>query len=247
MNFTLFKRRKDNSGAINTASPEIRERTMDPHIIAREEYFTWLGSLSVERGKWRSIALVLLALCIFLIISTIYMAYFQVKLVPYIVQVDKMGYAIAVEAAPKTTPFETKVIISRLGGFIRDMRTIILDHNAQRRLITGIYTMIPSGSSSYMKINDYFRQNNPLQAAAKGQTQEVEIRSILHLDGNTWAVDWIEKLFEKGVLVRTQAWQGFISIALNPTRTLDNIIENPLGIYILDFNFSPNLNQDLKK
>jgi type IV secretion system protein VirB5 len=171
---------------------------------------------------------------------------FTVKVIPYIVQVDKHGYEIAITQAPQVTPFEQKVVISRLGRFIIDMRTIIMDTTAQRRIITGLYTMIPSGQASYMKLNEYYRQNNPLEAASKSQTQEVEIKSILFLEGNTWQVEWTEKRYEKGLLTGEKAWKGFITIALNPTRDLQNIIETPLGVYVLDFNFSPNFNQDLK-
>jgi type IV secretion system protein VirB5 len=234
--------------AFDSGAPELPEKygERDPYILAREEYYDRYGRTTKDLARWRTAAFVMTFLVFASVAASIFMA-FSVKVIPYIVQVDKHGYEIAITQAPQTTPFEQKVIISRLGRFILDMRTIIMDTTAQRRLITGLYTMIPSGQTSYMKLNEYFRQNNPLEAAGKGQTQEVEIRSILHLDGNTWQIEWTEKRYEKGIMTREQAWRGFVTIALNPTRDLQNIIDNPLGVYVLDFNFSPNLNQDLKR
>jgi type IV secretion system protein VirB5 len=247
----MFEKQINNgaaAGVIDTASPEPREifGENDPYIAAREEYYDRYGRITKDMARWRLVAFLMTLLVFVSVSASVYMA-FTVKVIPYIVQVDKHGYEIAIAQAPQTTPFEEKVVISRLGRFIIDMRTIIMDTIAQRRLITGLYTMIPSGQPSYMKLNDYFRQNNPLEASMKNLTQEVEIRSILHLDGGTWQTEWTEKRYEKGVLTGERAWRGFIVIALNPTRDLQNIIDNPLGIYVLDFNFSPNLNQDLGK
>jgi type IV secretion system protein VirB5 len=231
---------------INVTSPEPHEsHEKDPYIAAREEYYDRYGRITKDLARWRAIAFLMTLLVFISVGASVYMAG-TVKVIPYIVQVDKHGYEIAIQQAPQTTPFEQKVIISRRGRFVMDMRTIIMDTTAQRRIISGLYTMIPSGQPSYMKLNEYFQQNNPLEAAGKQQTQEVEIRSILFLEGNTWQIEWTEKRYEKGVLTGEKAWRGFISIAVNPTRDLQNIIDNPLGIYVLDFNFSPNLNQDLR-
>jgi type IV secretion system protein VirB5 len=240
--FGRRKRARTADGAeIDAASPEPREEWGDPYIAAREEYFDRYGRITKDMARWRSIAFLMTLLVLGAVAASVYMA-FTVKVVPYIVQVDKHGYEIAITPAPRTTPLDQRVIISRIGRFVTDMRTIILDMNAQRRVISGLYSLIPSGQPSYAKLNDYFRQNNPLEAIAKNQTQEVEIRSILFLDGNTWQVEWTEKRHEKGVLAGEKAWRGFIVIALNPARSLQNIVDNPLGVYVLDFNFSQNLN-----
>ena len=224
---------------ISMTSPEVRETFNDPYIAAREEYYDRYGRLTKDLARWRLISFFMLLLVLVCIGATVYMA-FTVKVIPYIIQVDKHGYEIAIQPAPRASQTDDRVIISRLARFIIDMRTIIADPAAQRRIITSLYTMIPSGQSSYMKINDYFRNNNPLELASKGQTQEVEIRSILHLEGNTWQTEWIEKRYERGTMTDEKTWRGFITVAFSPQVDLKNVIDNPLGIYVLDFNFAPN-------
>ena len=51
----------------------------------------------------------------------------QNKVVPYIVQVDKHGYAVAIKSAQEGAIADTRVIVAALGGFFVNFKTVITD------------------------------------------------------------------------------------------------------------------------
>ena len=79
-----------------TRSPE------NPYIAARQEWTERYGSYIRAATAWRIVGITSLGLAL---ISTSYALYqsTQVKLVPYIVEVDKLGSAVNASRSPRAT------------------------------------------------------------------------------------------------------------------------------------------------
>ena len=167
----------------------------------------------------------------------------QNKVVPYVVQIDKQGYTVAIRAAEETSNTDTRVIIAALGRFITNFKTAVLDPYAQRYLLDQAYNYIGSGSQAESVINHFYSENNPFEA--KDYTRSVEIHSILPIAGSeSWQILWVENIIRGGEIQSSTEWRAILSITVSPVRELPDVLKNPLGIYITEFNMAQDIIQD---
>ena len=57
----------------------------------------------------------------------------------------------------------------------------------------------------------------------------------------TYQIDWLEKTYDKkGILLYIKEFRALVTVFLSPidVESVDQLIENPLGIYIRDYNIS---------
>ena len=104
------------------------------HLSARKEYGDRYGSAVKDAAHWRQISLFMLLLCLPFGATMMWLAS-QNKVVPYIVQVDKHGYAVAIKSAREGSIADTRVVIAALGGFFVNFKTVITDMFSQRRMV----------------------------------------------------------------------------------------------------------------
>ena len=121
----------------------------------------------------------------------------QNKVIPYIVQVDKHGYAVAIKSAQEGSMADTRVIVAALGGFFVNFKTVITDVASQRRMVNDVYAYLAKNSSAEASVSQYYKEHNPFVATQdkREYTVQVEIRSIVRSGGNdkSWQVLWTEE------------------------------------------------------
>jgi type IV secretion system protein VirB5 len=165
----------------------------------------------------------------------------QNKVIPYIVQVDNQGFTVAIRPAEAASAPDQRVVIATLGRFIMDLRTVVMDSGAQRRLIDSVYAHTASGSAAETTVSIFFRENNPFDMGRLARN--VQIRTVMPHEAGTnrgmaWLVLWTENVTDSGTVVNSTNWRAIIQIAISPMRELEEVLRNPLGIYVTDLNMA---------
>ncbi|MBQ4469330.1 MAG: conjugal transfer protein TrbF [Synergistaceae bacterium] len=222
----------------------VKKQLDNPYISARAEYGDRYGAAANEAARWRQISFLMLMLCALFGFLMIWMAS-QNKVVPYVVQVDKQGYTVAIRPAEESSNADNRVIIAALGRFITNFKTAVLDPYAQRYLIDQVYNYIGSGSQAESVVNNFYRENNPF-AEGRDYTRSVEIHSILPIGGgnNSWQILWLENMVRNGEIQGSTEWRAIMSIKISPVRELSAVIKNPVGIYVTELNMAQDIIQD---
>ena len=222
---------------------EIKEQE-NPYLSARKEYGDRYGSSVKDAARWRQISFFLIMLCVAFGALMMWMAS-QNKVIPYIVQVDKQGYAVAIKSSEQGAVADTRVIVATLGGFFVNFKTVITDVSSQKRMVNDVYSYLAKGSAAESFVSHYYQEHNPFVATQdKKNTVQVEIRSIVRSGSNdkSWQVLWSEEKLEQGTIIERTDWRAIVSIAVSPVRELEEVIKNPLGIFITDINMAQDLN-----
>jgi Type IV secretory pathway, TrbF components len=215
-----------------------------PYLNARRTWNSHVGSLIASRTLWQATALISLLVALAAVGGVVYIGN-QSKFVPYVVEVNKLGEAMAVAPASQAAKVDQRVIRSSVAEFITNARVVSPDVAMQRRAIFKVYALMPSGSPSTRKMTAHLNGNpetNPFKRAEK-LTVNVEITSAIPQTAVTWQVDWVEtQRTRKGEVIgkpyRMRALLNVDARGLPPDTDEEQLRLNPLGIYITDFSWS---------
>ena len=217
----------------------------NPYLSARKEYGDRYGSSVKDAARWRQISFFTLMLSVAFGGMMMWMSS-QNKVIPYIVQVDKQGYAVAIKSSEQGAVADTRVIVATLGGFFVNFKTVITDMSSQKRMVNDVYSYLAKGSAAETFVSHYYQEHNPFVATQdrNRNTIQVEIRSIVRSGSNdkSWQVLWSEEKLEQGTIIERTDWRAIVSIAVSPVRELSEVLQNPLGIFITDINMAQDLN-----
>ena len=203
-----------------------------------KEYDRIIGLQNKENRTWRIIAVASLS---FLFLSLLLLLY-AIKLpktIPMVITVSEYGEAKYVGNVSKMSYSNMKVpdiaIQYQIKRFVTNMNTITSDAQVMRQNIRDCYNML-SGDAG-LKLSNILKNDNPFDKFGDIK-QSILLESILQLSPQSYQVDYIQsKITMTGVVTDRTRYRGIISIALlEPPE--DKKIENPLGIYISDFDFT---------
>jgi type IV secretion system protein TrbF len=215
-------------------------RVDNPYIEARREWNERYGDYISQARNWRYIAFLCALIAFAAVIGVGYIGA-QNKIVPYVVQVDKFGAAIAVGPGDKATALDSRVVKSFLGRFVQDWRSVTVDRVAQKDAVTRLYSMLSINTPAHKKANEYFEENNPFVRLQTG-TVSVELSGILPISDKSWQVEWAETYRDlRGEVTNKLRFKASFFVGITPPTDERQIIVNPLGIYITDLNFAQQL------
>lgn len=168
----------------------------------------------------------------------------QHKTVPYVVQVDKHGYTIAISRAEEAKGPSDRILISWIGQYIQNHRNVVTDPRSQKALLDWVYASTPQGTSAYATINSWYKTHNPYERAQNRQTVAVQIESIMPMGDSkkTWQAKWEETAFSSGVQQIATRHTGIFTLDVAQNTDLKSVIANPLGIYITEIQTTQNYN-----
>lgn len=212
----------------------------NPYLDGRREWLERYGDYIQSRNAWRRVAIAALMVAFMGVGGALWLGS-QNRFVPYVIQVDKLGAAVAVGQATEAQSVEPKMIRAQLARWIAATRGVVVDAAAQRQMIKDAYAGVNSRSSAYGELNDFFRGNQPFsRAAVEGVT--VDIQSVLPISRDTWRVEWVEtRRGRDGRLLSTSTWQSTITVAIQAPSDEAGILKNPLGIYVNAFSWQRRL------
>jgi type IV secretion system protein VirB5 len=169
----------------------------------------------------------------------------QSKFIPYVVEVDKLGQAIAVAPANRAAIADQRVVHASVASFITDLRLVSPDVALQRRAVFRAYSMLSANDPATAKATDWLNgteDSSPFKRAVN-EMVSIEIQSVIPQTADTWQVVWIETTRDRQGVVKGQAFRmralvTVYTVPQTPQTTEEQVRNNPLGIYVRDFSWS---------
>ncbi len=188
-----------------------------------------------QKRNWQLAAFLCLLITLVCVFYVGYMGT-QNKLIPYIIEVDKLGNIQKVGMVQNTNLKNPNVVKSSLNTFVYSWRTVWGEPEIQRKFILDAYNYVKPQSPAFMQINDFYKNNNPFERGTKEKVH-VKIKSIVPQNINTWQVEWEEETKNLNQeKLSSVTWKGLFTIEQIEPTTEEEIRKNPLGIFIVDFN-----------
>lgn len=193
---------------------------------------------AAQKNIWQRVSIGLFVLNVILVAGLINVST-QAKIVPWIVEVDSIGRALAVAPAKTVGLTDDRIIKAHLVNFVEISRSIIGDPEAMRRNFSRVYELVTPEVRIFL--NEYYQKNNPMDLA-RTQSREIVVLSFLKESKKTYIVEWreitrdlsnkvIEEIRYKGLFIISQpANLDKKSITENPG--------NPFGIVITSISWS---------
>jgi type IV secretory pathway TrbF-like protein len=208
----------------------------NPYLSARREWNERYGDYIARARNWRWAAFAALAVSLVLAVGVVWQAA-QSKVVPYVVEVDKLGDAVAVARADRAAPADVRVIKAQLAAWIVDVRSVSSDPLAQKSALSRSYAMIAATATIFL--NDYYRQHSPF---GQNRTVAVSVDAVLPVSKQTYQLQWSEDVRDlQGRDLTTAHWLASITVAFDPPTDERGVLSDPLGLYITGISWTQRL------
>lgn len=210
-----------------------------PYQRAAQAWDDRIGSARVQARNWRLAFFGTLALSGALTAGIIWQGA-RGSIVPWVVEVDKLGEAQAV--APATADWQPSdpQIAFHLARFIEQVRSIPADAIVVRENWLRAYDFTTDKGA--LALNDYARANDPFALVGKVQVG-VDVTSVIRASKDSFRVAWIERRYQDGNLAETTRWSAIFTITIQTPKTPDALRKNPLGLFVNAINWSKELGQ----
>ena len=218
--------------------PSVRyARTPEPETPYQKAAQVWderIGSARAQARNWRLMAFGSLVLAGGFATALVWQST-RGTVVPWVVQIDKLGEAQAVATAIADYRPTDPQIAWHLAHFIEQVRSVPADPVIVRQNWLRAYDYTTDRGA--IALNDYARANDPFGKVGKSQVA-VEISSVIRASPDSFRVAWIERTYENGQLSGTERWTAILTMVIQQPRTADALRANPLGIYVNAINWS---------
>jgi len=217
-------------------------RTPEPETPYQKAAQAWderIGSARVQAYNWRLIAFGNLFLAGGLAVALVWQAA-RGTVVPWVVQVDKLGEAQAIAPAVADYKPTDPQIAWHLARFIENVRSIPSDPIIVRQDWLKAYDFVTDKGA--LALNDYARANDPF--AKIGQIQiAVDVSSVIRASEDSFRIAWTERRYENASLAATERWTAILTIVVQPPRDAERLRKNPLGLFVHAVNWSKELGE----
>ena len=222
---------KKNEGSFHSSTGE----TLTPYQRARQEWDTRIGTARVQAKNWRILALgsVLTSLLLIVILTLVLVSRREHI---YIAEVTKEGRVVNV--APLIVKYHPTEAQKKffIANFIELTRSIPLDPVLAKKNWLSAYDLVTSRGAE--TLNKYFKEGNPVLALGK-KTISINILGMEFISPTTLHVDWEEvSVNANGQEEYKKYYSGVFTIIIKQPSKEREIMRNPLGMYVADFNLS---------
>lgn len=216
----LFKRAAQRYG--RTPAPET------PFQRAGQLWDERIGSARVQARNWRLIAFGCLGLSSALSGGLMWQS-LQSRVVPYVVEVDRLGEAGAVTPAEASYQPTDPQIAWFLSRFVTNVRSVSLDPVLMKQDWLAAYDFATRRGAVFL--GDYERSADPFGHVGE-RTVSIQVTSVVRASDRSFQVKWLETAYERGAPAGTSHWTAILTVALVPPSTADTLRKNPLGLYV---------------
>lgn len=216
----------------------------NPYLTARRTWNDHTASIVFARNMWQLLGILSLMIALAGIGGIIYIGS-QSRFVPYVVEVDKLGQALAVAPAQRAAAADQRVVHAAVAAFISDARLVTPDVALQRKAVFRLYSMLSATDPATAKMNEWLNgteKSNPF-TRAEDETVSIEILSVIPQTPDTWQVDWNETIRDRQGIIKENPFRmrALVTVYIVPATTKtteEQVRNNPLGIYVRDFSWS---------
>ena len=210
-----------------------------PYQRAAQVWDDRIGSARVQAKNWRFAFFGALALSGGLAGGLVWQSA-RGHIVPWVVQVDRLGEAQAVAPAETSYRPTDPQIAFHLARFIEQVRAIPADPVIVRQNWLRAYDFTTDRGA--LALNDYARANDPFANVGRVQVA-VDVSSVIRASPDSFRVAWTERRYQDSSLATTERWSAIFTIVVQPPRTPDALRKNPLGLFVNAINWSKELAQ----
>lgn len=213
------------------------KRGPDPVFLrAQREWNDRFFGLARGKRNWQLAAAALLLVNVILAGALAWLST-QSRITPFVVEVDRLGQAVAFGPAEQLRQTDERLIRYLLGMYVHDLRTVVGDSDAQKDLLDRAYAHTRGRAVAFL--NEHFSKENPFEAANRARVR-VQVQSILPLSEKSWQVQWTETRDGAGARQGTsRGWQAILTVEIDPPETTETVLTNPLGLYVTEINWTP--------
>jgi type IV secretion system protein VirB5 len=210
-----------------------------PYQRAAQVWDDRIGSARVQAKNWRFMAFGSLILSAGFATALVWQSA-RGTVVPWVVQVDRLGQSQAVAPAVADYRPTDPQIAWHLARFIEQVRSIPADAIIVRQNWLRAYDFTTDRGA--MALNDYARSNDPFTKVGTQQIA-VDVSSVIRASPDSFRVAWTERRYQDGSLAETSRWTAILTIVVQPPRDAERLRKNPLGIFVNAINWSRELGQ----
>lgn len=209
-------------------------------LYADDEGAKQVGTLLTMKDmqilKWQRMTYILSGIVLVCIGSVVYIGT-KATYIPYVINVDeKTGYATSVGALDQKTVHVTDASINYfLSRFVEGMRTIPADQNLLTQNVNrSVRFLTPDAAKKYKEL--YMKD---FTARIGHVLSKVTVLSVQPMAGqkNTYTVRWKET-DSSGSGIVDHYFTGNFAVKQETLTKKEDLIYNPLGIFITDFSVS---------
>jgi type IV secretion system protein VirB5 len=213
---------------------------LSPYHAARWARDRHVEELENRIRYLRALAFILVAVCAIAVHGTVSLAR-QSRIVPYIVEVDRLGQPLAYGRVEDMPPPSERAIRGELLRFVDAMRMVTTDPVVQNRMID--FGTAHTRGAARAFVDGYFSvaENNP-HVLSRTIVRQVQFRTLRRVAGsdNTWEVQWDEyEIPVRGGAATVRPWQGTLRTTTVPPADEAQLFVNHLGLYVTDLSWSP--------
>lgn len=223
--------------------PSVRYgRTPEPETPYQKAAQVWderIGSARVQARNWRLMAFGSLILSAGLA-GGLFWQLARGTVVPWVVQVDKLGEAQAVAPAQVHYQPTDPQIAWYLARFIEWVRSVPADPVIVRQNWLRAYDFTTATGAA--ALNDYARADDPFAKIGRQQIA-VDVSSVIRASPASFRVAWVQRRYQDGTLADTTRWSAILSVQVQMPHDADRLRRNPLGIHVTAINWSKELGQ----
>ncbi|MGH7778976.1 MAG: VirB8/TrbF family protein [Candidatus Binataceae bacterium] len=213
------------------------------YVEARREWDERYADLVLGKRNWQIAAGGLLILSLILASGLVWLSN-RSRYIPYVVEVDKLGYALTVPqplTAASVPDVSTRMQRYEVAAFIRDARSVSSDPQVEHQMLNALLAHARGAADRFL--DEYYHSDefghNPFKIAEK-QTVSVQVDSILQLSQRSYQVRWTEEQHDlNGVAIGTPThWEAVLQTQIVPPNSDDAIVSNPLGFYVTQISWT---------
>jgi type IV secretion system protein VirB5 len=208
-----------------------------PYQRAGQVWDQRIGAARVQARNWRLMAFGTLGLATGLATALVWQTT-RGTVVPWVVQVDRLGAAQAV--APATADYRPTdpQIAWHLARFITEVRSLPADPVVLRQNWLDAYHYTTDKGA--LALNAYARADNPFEQLGKLQIA-VDVSSVIRASDDSFRIAWTERRYQDGALAATEHWSAIVTVVVQTPTDAERLKQNPLGLYVHAINWSKEL------
>lgn len=206
-------------------------RTPEPETPFQRAGQLWderIGSARVQARNWRLMAFGCLGLTTALAGGLLWQS-LQSRVIPYVVEVDRLGEPRAVAAAETGYRPSDPQIAWFLGRFITSVRSVSLDPVLMRQDWLAAYDFTTKRGAVFL--GDYARTTDPFSHVGE-RTVSTQVTSVVRASDRSFQVKWIETAYERGAQTGVSRWTAILTVVLDAPTSADQLRKDPLGLYV---------------
>lgn len=208
-----------------------------PYRRARQVWDDRVGAVAANSKNLWALAMVEAGVIVVLAGALVWVTA-RGEIVPWVVQVDRLGQAQAVAPAEIGYRPTDPQIAFHLARFIEQVRSVPADPIIVRQNWLRAYDFTTDKGA--LALNDHARASDPFAQVGKVQVA-VEVSSVIRASPSSFRVAWTERRYQDGALAATERWSAIVTLVIQPPRDAERLKANPLGVFVTAINWSKEL------